>query len=173
LAERREAGFSLEAKEEEGLKMKTAIALLAVVSALFLTTTANAQRDGKFIGTPKCTGTTSTNFGGVTCSGRVAGLSSRAARALLIFGTDWVCSADPTITASTTGNPINANSSEVANGRTFTTANVSQTVPHEELILGIDLGCPGDAWTAVRFTNVTIRLFNGSDISYNVGTVYP
>jgi hypothetical protein len=151
--------------------MKKIITLLVttVLVALVVTTPAGAASDGKFVGTPPtCTADTG---GNVECTARVAGLTEPAF-AYLVYQTEWVCTADESITVIA-NNAIWQLSGPVMNGRIFSVSNGVRDPLFYEAIFQIDFGCPGDAWTAVRNTNVTIALIFGSDISYNVGTVYP
>jgi hypothetical protein len=151
--------------------MKKIITLLVttVLVALVVTTPSGAASDGKFVGTPP-TCTADTN-GNVECTARVAGLTEPAL-AFLAYQTEWVCTTDQSITviADNADYPL---SGPVMNGRIFSVSNGVHDPLFYEAIFGIDFGCAGDAWTAVRNTNVTIHLVFGSDISYNVGTVYP
>ena len=154
--------------------MKILALLIAVVAALVVTATAGAVSGGRFIGTPACTADptdpNSTDVGGgVTCTARVAGLTNPDL-ANLYFMTEWACTADQSITVSA-DNSVHFGAS-VKNGSIFTVSGAAHHPRFYEIIFGVDFGCPGDAWTALRYTDVTIVLLS-SGLSYNVGTVYP
>jgi hypothetical protein len=112
--------------------------------------------------------------GSLICSARVAGIDAHTVTTFAVLGTeaDWICTADPLITVRTAGN-ASASIHTVYNGRIFTASRLVRTVPSEELLTGVDLGCPGDAWTLVRYVNVVIELVGATDISYDVGVVLP
>jgi hypothetical protein len=148
--------------------------LVAVASALVLTATAGAVSGGRFVGTPTCTADpvdpNSTDAGGaVTCTARVAGLE-QPDLASLYYTTEWACTADQSITVLA-DNALQTGAS-VKNGRIFTVSSLARHPRFYENIFGVDFGCPGDNWTAVSYTDVTISLLI-SGLSYDVGTVYP
>jgi hypothetical protein len=151
----------------KGRTMKKLALFIAVVAALAVTGTAGAVSGGKFVGTPTCTANA---FGAVACTARVAGLTDSPTLAMLFFETEWACTADQSITLLA-GNVLHFGAS-VQNGRLFTVDNEAHNPRFYEIIFGVDFGCPGDAWTAVSYTNVRIVLVF-SDLSYDVGTVYP
>jgi hypothetical protein len=146
--------------------MKRLSLLVAVVAALVVTATAGAVSGGRFVGTPTCT---ADSAGSVECSARVAGLTSPDL-ANLAFVTEWDCAADQSIKVFA-GNVIHFGAT-VQNGHVFTVSNQAHYPTFYELLYGVDYGCPGEAWTAVEYTDVTITFVYAS-LSYNVGTVYP
>lgn len=148
--------------------MKKVMRLITVLVALAVTATAAAASGGKFVGSPTCT---ADSGGNVSCGAKVAGLTD-AALAVVSYQTEWVCDADQSITVLADNGP-HGPSEPLKNGHTFTVSNGARSPLFYEIIFGIDFGCPGDAWTAARYIDVTIRLMFGSNISYEVGTVYP
>jgi hypothetical protein len=146
---------------------KVMLLLTTVLVALVVIAPAGAASGGRFVGVPECT---ADDHGNVTCTARVAGLTDRGDLAYVVFEMEWACIADPSITVTaTTGDFI---VEPIQNGRLFTVYNAGRDPLFYEIIFGIDFGCPGDAWTAVRYTNVTVALFF-SGLTYNVGTIYP
>jgi hypothetical protein len=146
---------------------KVMLLLTTVLVALVVIAPAGAASGGRFVGVPECT---ADDHGNVTCTARVAGLTDGVDLAYVVFEMEWACIADPTITVTaTTGDFI---VDRIQNGRLFTVHNSGRDPLFYEIIFGIDFGCPGDAWTAVRYTNVTVALYF-SGLSYNVGTIYP
>jgi len=155
--------------------MKKLALLIAVVAALVVTGTAGAVTGGRFVGTPTSSADpidpNSTDAGGsVTCSARVAGLTDPDL-ANLVFGTEWACTADQSIEVFA-GNVLHFGAT-VKNGSIFEVSNEAHHPRFYELLYGVDFGCPGDAWTAVQYTGVTITFVYHSSLSYTVGTVYP
>lgn len=149
--------------------MKKILLFITVLAALVVTAPASASTDGKFVGSPTCTGD---NHGNVMCTARVAALNEGESLVFLWYQTVWACIADPSITV-VANNGISLPGGPVYNGREFTVSNGARSPLFYEIILGIDFGCPGDAWTAVRYTNVTLQLYPNIDVTYDVGTLYP
>src|SRR5947207_9370893 len=137
--------------------MKKLSLLVAVMAALVLTATAGAVRGARVVGTPTCTAAptdNSTDIGGaVTCTARVVGVEHAGDLASLFFGTEWACTADQSIEVFA-DNALQSGAG-VANGRIFTVSSLARHPRFYEVVFGIDFGCPGDAWTAVRYTDVT------------------
>jgi hypothetical protein len=121
------------------------------------------------VGSPTCTGD---DHGNDTCTARVAGLSEKTSLVFLWYQTEWARVADPSITVLA-DNGISAPGGPVENGREFTVSNGARSPQFYEIIFGIDFGCPGDAWTATRYTDVTLQLYPNIDVTYDVGAVYP
>jgi hypothetical protein len=146
---------------------KVILTIAAVLAALVVIAPAGAASGGKFVGVPECT---ADDHGNVTCTARVAGLTDGGDAAYVVYQTEWACIADPSITVNATNGYIIPD--PIQNGRLFTVHNGARDPLFYENIFQIDFGCPGDAWTAVRYTNVTVALFF-SGLTYNVGTIYP
>ena len=104
--------------------------------------------------------------------GRVAGLGNAATFVAVYYQTIWACVADPTITV-TADNGISGPGAYTENGKLFTTTNGARTPLFYEIIFGIDFGCAGENWTAIRYDNVVLALWPNIDVTYDVGTIYP
>lgn len=140
-----------------------------MVAALVVTAPASATNDGRFVGYPTCT---ADDHGNITCTARAAGLSEGASLVFLWYQTEWACIADPSTTV-VADNGISAPGGPIYNGHEFTVSNGARSPLFYEIIFGIDFGCAGDAWTAVRYTNVTLQLYPNIDVTHDVGTVFP
>ena len=152
---------------QEGTLKKLGLLFAILTAALAVTGTARAVSTARFVGTPTCT---ADNHGNVACTARVAGLTERGDLAYVFYQTEWACIADPSIKVVADNGLTTAE--VIQNGRPFTVSNGARHPRFYEIIFGIDFGCAGDAWTAVRYTNVTIVLLF-SNLNYNLGTVYP
>jgi hypothetical protein len=147
---------------------KVVIPLLALAATLIATATAGAADSGRFIGTPSCTGN---DAGFVSCDARVAGLRPHDGNALLFFQTEWHCTAIPSIEVLA-DNALSAGA-PVSNGREFTVWNTARYPTFYEVIFQTDFGCPGDAWTATRYTSAVISLNYPDGPTYSIGTIEP
>ena len=150
--------------------MKLKLALITAVAGLALafSTTASAGTAGMFVDHPRCTGD---HIGAVTCAARVGGLKE-SSLVFVFYQTIWACVANPSITI-TADNALTTPTGPVTNGRLFTVRNASRTPQFYEIIFQTDFGCTANVWTVVRYTNVTLQLFPNTDVTFNVGTIFP
>jgi hypothetical protein len=146
-------------------KAATLLAAMATVLVAVTTADAGAVKEGRFIGTPSCT---ADNAGRVSCDARVAGLPDGAG-ALVLYQTEWHCTAIPSIEVIA-DNALSAGA-YATNGREFTVWNMARFPTFYEVLFQTNFGCPDEAWTAVRYTSVSIALTSG--LTYSVGTLEP
>jgi hypothetical protein len=120
------------------------------------------------VGHPSCN---ADNRGNVTCAAHVGGLKQDSL-VFLFYQSIWACVADPSITI-TADNGVATPTGPITNGRGFSVSNGSRTPQFYEIIFQTDFGCTGDAWTVIRYTNVTLQLFPNTNVTLNLGTLNP